>query len=93
MLFYRNAEGVHGQRKFDNTFPKPKLSPVSWGWLWLGGLSPPKQSSKPQIETWNTINQWSFCQFLDCQATPHKRKAPHGNARFPYWKLSGDGSS
>jgi len=30
----------------------------------------------PQIETWNTINQWSFSQFLECQAPPHKRKAP-----------------
>jgi len=27
MLIYRNAEGVHGQRKFDNTCPKPKPSP------------------------------------------------------------------
>ena len=24
MLIYRNAEGVHGQRKFGNTCPKPK---------------------------------------------------------------------
>jgi len=31
----------------------------------FGGLRRPKQSSKPpQIETWNTKNQWSFCQFL-----------------------------
>jgi len=27
----------------------------------FGGLA-------PQIETWNTINQLSFCQFLECQA-------------------------
>jgi len=27
----------------------------------LVGSAPPKQSFKPpQIETWNTINQWSF---------------------------------
>jgi len=26
-----------------------------------------------------------FCQFLECQAPLHKRKAP-------YWTLSGDGS-
>jgi len=29
----------------------------------LVGLAPPNQRSKPQIETWNTINQWSFCHF------------------------------
>jgi len=34
-----------------------------------------------QIETWNTINQWSFCQFLKCQA--HRT-----NAKPPYWKHS-----
>jgi len=22
------------------------------------------------------LNQWSFSQFLECQAPPHKRKAP-----------------
>jgi len=27
----------------------------------VGGLRPPKQSSKPpQIETWNTIYRWNF---------------------------------
>ena len=47
-----------------------------------GGFSglrpPPKQIFKPpQIETWKTINQWSFCQFLECQDhPPHKRKGP-----------------
>jgi len=34
MLIYRNAEGVHGQRKFDNTCPKPKPSAVVTGELW-----------------------------------------------------------
>jgi len=34
MLIYRNAEGVHGQRKLDNTCPKPTLSPVATGKLW-----------------------------------------------------------
>jgi len=42
----------------------------------LVGLAPPNKATSPQIETWNTINQWSFCQFLECQAPPHKRKAP-----------------
>jgi len=28
----------------------------------FGGLSPPKQSSKPpQIKIWNIRNQWHFC--------------------------------
>ena len=30
----------------------------------------------PQIETWNTVHQWSFCQFLECQVPPHTRKVP-----------------
>ena len=52
-----------------------RCSPVATGVF--GGLSPPKQSSKPpQIETWNAINQWSFCQFLECQVPPYKCKAP-----------------
>ena len=44
----------------------------------FGGLSPPKQSSKPlQIEIWNTIHQWNFCQFLMSSLPPlHKRKVP-----------------
>ena len=44
----------------------------------FGGLRPLKQSSKPpsQIETWNTIYQWSFCQFLECQA-------PHAQTQSP----------
>jgi len=44
-----------------------------WG-LWCG--YPPKQSSQPQSEIWNTMNQWSFCQFSEFQAPLHKRKAP-----------------
>ena len=34
MHIYRNAEGVHGQRKFDNTRSKPKPSPVTPEELW-----------------------------------------------------------
>jgi len=37
-------------------------------------LSHHRQSSKPQIKTWNPINQWSFCQFLEFKAPLHKRK-------------------
>ena len=36
MLIYRNAEEVHGQRKFDNTCPKPKPSPVATGGALVG---------------------------------------------------------
>jgi len=73
MLIYRNAEGVHGQREFDNTCLN--LNPVPTPRGTLVGLVPQTKLQAPQIETWNTINQWSFCQFLECQATPHKRKA------------------
>ena len=46
-------------------------------WGAFGGLaSPNKAPSPPPIETWNTINQLRFCQFLECQAPPHKPKAP-----------------
>jgi len=43
----------------------------------------------PQIETWNTINQWRFVNFQNVnfqnQAPPHKRKPPLS-------KFSSDGS-
>jgi len=49
MLIYRNAEEVHGQRKFDNTCPKPKPSPVATGSF--GGLSPPNKAlSAPKLK-------------------------------------------
>ena len=52
----------------------------------FGGSIPHKQSSKPpQIETWNIINQWSFCQFLEYQA-------PSTNAKPPIENFSSDGS-
>ena len=35
----------------------------------FGGLGPAKELPSPLIEIWNTINQWSFCQILECQAT------------------------
>jgi len=50
----------------------------------LVGLAPQTKLQVPS--DWNTIYQWSFGQFLECQAPPHKRKAP-------YWKLSDDGSA
>jgi len=37
---------------------------------------PQTKLQAPQIETWNTIDQWRFGQFLECHAPPHKRKAP-----------------
>jgi len=45
MLIYRNAEGVHGQRKFDNACPKPKSCPVAAGIF--RGLSPPNKAPSP----------------------------------------------
>jgi len=51
----------------------------------LLGAYPPKQGSKPPKLKHETINQLKFCQFLECQAPPHKPNPP-------YWKLSGDGS-
>jgi len=41
----------------------------------LVGLSPKQSSKPPQIEIWNIINQWSFCQIFRSQAPLHKRKA------------------
>ena len=52
----------------------------------LVGLAPKQSSKPPQIETWNTLNQWNFCQFLHWQA-------PCRTAKPPYWKLFGDGSA
>ena len=53
----------------------PRTSPVATVGFW--GFSPPKLNSKPpQIETWYTINELSFCHFFECQALPQKRKAP-----------------
>ena len=53
MLIYRNAEWVrlHGQKKFDNTCPQPKPSPVA-----TGSSKPPKLKHETLY-----INQWSFC--------------------------------
>ena len=51
-----------------NPVPSPR------GGLWWA--QPLKQSSKShQIETWNTIYQWSFWQFLECQA-PRRNAMP-----------------
>ena len=42
----------------------------------FGGLSAPNKAPSPQTDTWSTVYQWSFCQFLECQGPPQKRKAP-----------------
>ena len=39
-------------------------------------LPSPRGGLAPQIETWHTINQLGFCQFLECQVPPQKRKTP-----------------
>jgi len=60
------------------------VSPVAAGRLgW--GLVPPDKAASPQMETWNTINQYSFHQFLECQP-------PRTNTKYPYLKLSSNGS-
>jgi len=46
-------------------------------------LAPQTKLQAPKIETWNNINQWSFCQYSECQG-------PRINAKPPYWKLSSD---
>jgi len=46
------------------------------GWGALVDLGPPNEAPIPQIEIWNTINQWSFIKFSECQAPLHKRKVP-----------------
>ena len=61
--------------------PVLNLNPVSSPGGALVGLVPQTNLQAPQSETWNTINQWSFCQFLVCPATPHKCKAPRRNAK------------
>jgi len=42
----------------------------------FGGLVPQNKFQARRIEIWNSINQWSFCQFLECQAPLLKRNAP-----------------
>jgi len=62
--------------------PVVNLNPVPSPRGGFGWLSPPNKTPSPPnwnmkhnfFETWNT-NQWCFCPFLECQATPHKRKA------------------
>jgi len=88
MLIYRNAEGVHGQRKFDNACPKPKSCPVAAGIF--RGLSPPNKAPSPLNWNMKHYKSLEFLLILECQATPpHKRKDPEPI----YWKLSGDGSA
>ena len=61
-----------------------EASPVANKGLWWA-YPPQTKLQAPQIEIWHTVNQWRFCQFLECQA-------PCTNAKPPYWKLSSDGS-
>jgi len=71
------------KRRISMSYVEPVPSPQGGFW----GLSPPKQSSKSsQTETWNTKNQLGFCQFLECQATPHKPKVPSQKRKAPLLK-------
>jgi len=65
-----------------------QVVPSPRGNFW--GLSPPNKAPSPQIETWNSIKQLRFCQYLECQAP--RTKPPCRNAKLSYWKHSGDGS-
>ena len=45
----------------------------------LVGLAPPKKApSSPNLKH-ETINQWSFCQFLECQAPRQTQRPPIEN--------------
>jgi len=35
-------------------------------WCYRVGLSPQTKLQAPRMEIWNTMTQWSFCQFLEC---------------------------
>jgi len=54
----------------------------------FGRLIPPNKAPTPQIGIWNTINQWSFCQFFSMSIPLHKREAPLLN--FLATVLTGD---
>jgi len=41
----------------------------------FGRLSPLNKALTPQNEIGNTINQWSFCQFAECQP-PGQTQSP-----------------
>jgi len=49
---------------------------------WGGGHHPKQSSKPPPIETWNTINRLSFCQFLECQA-PAQTQSPTTETQSP----------
>ena len=53
----------------------------------LGGLSSPTKLQTSQIEIRNPINQWSVCQFSECQSLLYST-----NVKPLYWRLFGDGS-
>jgi len=45
----------------------------------LVGLAPLNTAPSPQIETWNTITQWNFCQLLEHQAPAQTQSPPVEN--------------
>jgi len=75
MLVYRNAEGVNGHRKFDT--PVLNLNPIPSPRGALVGLVLQQKLQATQIETRNTINQWSVVNFKNV-------KPPRTNAMPPY---------
>jgi len=72
---------IHFNHKFqEHSQERPHhwaaLDPVSSPWGALLQLASQTKLPAPKIEIWNTINQWSVCQFWECQAPLHKRKTP-----------------
>jgi len=61
VLIYRNADGVHGQRKFDNTCPKAKRSPVAKGNF--GGISPQTKLQAPPNWSMKHHKSVEICHF------------------------------
>ena len=91
MLIYRNAEVIHGQRKFDNTCPKPEPSVVSRGSF--GGLSPPNKSPSPPKWNMKHYKSVEFLSIFSMSSHPAQMQSPPQKRKAPYWKLSGDGSA
>jgi len=50
------------------------LRPVATG-VALVDLAPKQNSKSPKLKRETLQIKWSFCQFLEYQASPHKRKA------------------
>jgi len=57
-------------------------NPVSSLWGSFGGLIAPNKAPSPPNRNMKHYKSVEFCQFLKCQATLHKPKAPRSNANL-----------